>query len=218
MKLIVSGTTGVGKSTTVNLLKKYYEKKEKKVIILGELVVDNPYFNLYFDELYNWGYIAQLDFLMQRFKQWLLLEKKFSNINNDDYIIIYDRHFLEDIIFAELKFVRDNTSYLLTQSYKIIFDELINKIHEFEKPEFFILLKASYDTVFERQFEKRGRTQEEKFNNKYWQDLYYRYYASKKYRNIFKENTKNFVEIDTDDSTPEEVLEKISKYIERRTQ
>ncbi len=216
MKLIVSGTTGVGKSTTVKLLKKYYENKGKKVIVLGELVVDNPYFDLYFNELSNWGFIAQLDFVMQRFKQWLSLEDGFPSENKEDYVYIYDRHFLEDLIFAELKFVRDNTSYLLTQTYKVIYDELVKKIEEYEKPDFFILLKASYDTVYERQFEKRARTQEEKFNNKYWQDLYYRYYGSKKYKNIFKENTKNFVEIDTDDSNPKEVLEKITKYIERR--
>lgn len=216
MKLIISGTTGVGKSTTVNLLKDYYEKKGKKVIVLGELVVDNPYFDLYFNELSNWGFIAQLDFLMQRFKQWLHIEEKYTNDQNDDYVFIYDRHFLEDIIFAELKFVRSNTSYLLTQTYKGIYSELVEKIKEFEQPDFFVLLRASFDTVYERQFEKRGRTQEEKFSNKYWQDLYYRYYASKKYKNIFKENTKNFVEIDTDDSTPKEIVEKITKYIERR--
>jgi len=51
MKLIISGTTGVGKSTTINILKKHYQSIGKKVVVLGELVVDNPFFDLYFDDL-----------------------------------------------------------------------------------------------------------------------------------------------------------------------
>jgi deoxyadenosine/deoxycytidine kinase len=53
MKIVISGTTGIGKSTTVNFIKKYYQQKGKKVCVIGELVVDNPYFDLYFDDLQN---------------------------------------------------------------------------------------------------------------------------------------------------------------------
>jgi len=51
MKIIISGTTGVGKSTTVNEVKRLFEEQGKKVRIVGEMVVDNPYFDLYFDNL-----------------------------------------------------------------------------------------------------------------------------------------------------------------------
>ncbi|RKX66795.1 MAG: hypothetical protein DRP42_02400 [Tenericutes bacterium] len=51
MKIVISGTTGVGKSTTVNLLKSKLEQEGKTVEIVGELVADSPYFDLYFNDL-----------------------------------------------------------------------------------------------------------------------------------------------------------------------
>ncbi len=217
MKIIISGTSGVGKSTTVKVLKKHFESQGKEVSVLGELVVDSPYFDLYFNDLPNWGFIAQLDFLVQRFDQWVKMEQ--SYVDDEKHVVIYDRHFLEDIIFSELKEVREGYSVHLQNTYKIVYNELLKKVedfHEFEKPDFFIMLKASFDTVSQRQFIQRGRPLEEKFDQKYWQDLYYRYYSKSSYRKIFKGYTKNFVDIDTDESTPDEVVAKILKYINHR--
>jgi deoxyadenosine/deoxycytidine kinase len=53
MKIVISGTTGVGKSTTVNNLKNYYQRKGKKVIIMGEILIESPYFDLYFNDFIN---------------------------------------------------------------------------------------------------------------------------------------------------------------------
>ncbi len=214
MKIVISGTTGVGKSTAVNKLKTYFENKGKKVIVLGELIIDSPYFDLYFSNLVEWGFLAQLDFLHERFEQYIRMETEYNNDENT--VIIFDRHFLEDIIFAELKWVKENTPSSLTNAYKNIYNNLIIKINLFSKPDYFFLLKASFETVQQR-MKERGRTQEEKFNIKYWQDLYYRYYSKKSYRAIFKENSKLFVELDTDDSNPDDVIKKIIKYMDNRT-
>lgn len=220
MKLIISGTTGVGKSTTVNQIAKYYKEKGFEVKLLTELVVESPFFDLFYESLETWSFLGQIEFVLARFKQWLIIEEKYKDRDPDTYVIIYDRHFLEDLIFSELKNVRNAVPDFLSKSYKIIFDNLLEKINEYEKPDFFILLKASFDTIVERQFEQRGRTQEtnkeNNIDNKFWQDLYYRYYGAKKYRKIFKNNCKNFVEIDTDDSNPEEVRDKVIKYISKR--
>ncbi len=218
MKIIISGTSGVGKSTTVKALKKYFEAQGKEVSVLGELVVGNPYFDLYFNDITNWGFLAQLDFLVQRFDQWVKMEQ--SYINDKNHIVIYDRHFLEDLIFSELKEVREAYSTNLQNAYKVVYYELLKKVEEFqefEKPDFFIMLKASFDTVEQRQFVQRGRALEDKFDQKYWQDLYYRYYSKSFYRKIFVDYTKNFVDIDTDNSTPDEVVAKIIKYIKHRS-
>ncbi len=217
MKIVISGTTGVGKSTTVNLLKEHYEKKGKKVTLLTELVVDSPFFSLYFEDLEGWWLHASLDFLLGRFKQWFKIETDLKNKNPMENVVIFDRMFLEDIIFSDLTRVKNSKSLLINEAFMEFYNTLIDKISDFEKPDFFILLKASFDTVSERQFDIRGRKVEENFESKYWQDLYYRYYGTKKYRNIFKENSKHFVEIDTDDCTPGEVLNKITKYIEKRS-
>ena len=53
MKIVISGTTGVGKSTAVKKLQKYYKAKGKEVILRGELILDSPYFNLYFNDFDN---------------------------------------------------------------------------------------------------------------------------------------------------------------------
>ncbi|NOQ50549.1 MAG: AAA family ATPase [Mycoplasmataceae bacterium] len=217
MKIIISGTSGVGKSTTVTELEKRLKKQGKKVSVIGELVVENPYFELFFNDLPGWGFLAQIDFLMQRFRQWVEIEKNFQN--DDEHVIIYDRHFLEDIIFSELKKVKDAYSIHLQSTYKILYHELLRKVEEFEefeKPDFFIMLKASFDIVMERQFNHRSRDLEDNFNTKYWQDLYYRYYGKASYKNIFKNYNKNFVVIDTDDSNPTEVVDSIIKYINKR--
>ena len=217
MKIIVSGTTGVGKSTTVNLLKEYYEKKGLEVILLTELVVQSPFFDLYFSDLEEWWLPASLDFMLGRFKQWLYIEEETKHKDPSKYVVLFDRSFLEDIIFSDLREVKLSKSAMVNKSFENLHSHLLEKIKEYEKPDFFILLKASFDTVQERQFDLRARKQETSFHNKYWQDLYYRYYSSKKYRKIFKDYTKEFVEIDTDDSTPKDVLTKVTKYIKNRS-
>lgn len=221
MKLIISGTSGVGKSTTVKLAKEHYEKLGKEVVVLTEMVVESPFFNLFYESLPKWSWLGQIEFVLTRFKQWLHIEETYKDKNPEDYVIIYDRSFMEDLIFAELKSVRNAVPAFHQKAYKIIYDDLVDKIKMYEQPDFFILLRASFDTVVDRQFGMRGREQETNEENnidtKFWQDLYYRYYAARRYREIFWKHSKNFVEIDTDYSTPEEVLGKITRYIGRRT-
>lgn len=219
MKLIISGTTGVGKSTTVKLLKTELEKLGKEVHVASELVVDSPFLSLFFESLVEWGFLAQLDFLLQRFGQWVEFEKKYQT-DNSNIVIIYDRHFLEDIIFSQLINVRQAVPAPLQNVYHHVYEELISKMqtyYDFNQPDFFIMLKATFDTVKIRQFEHRNRELEDLFSQKYWQDLYYRYYSKSTYRKLFVENTKNFVEINTDDLDPNEVVAKILKYIGKRT-
>ncbi len=220
MKIIISGTSGVGKSTTVKLVQEHYEKLGKEVVVLSELVVESPFFDLFYESLEKWSFLGQIEFILTRFKQWLDIEERYKDKNPEDYVIIYDRHFLEDLIFAELKNVRNAVPDYHSNSYKVIYDEMLEKMDSFDKPDFFILLRATFDTVAERQFNQRGREQETNEENnidtKFWQDLYYRYYGAKKYRAIFKDKVKHFVEIDTDESTPDEVLQKVTKYIGKR--
>ncbi len=221
MKLVISGTSGVGKSTTVRLAKEHYEKQGKEVVVLTEMVLESPFFNLFYENLTKWSWLGQIEFILTRFKQWVDIEERYKEKNSEDYVIIYDRTFMEDLIFAELKNVRNAVPAFHQEAYKVIYNDLVDKIDMYEKPDFFILLRASFDTVAERQFGQRGREQESNEENnidtKFWQDLYYRYYGAKKYREIFRSHSKHFVEIDTDYSTPEEVLNKVTKYVTKRT-
>ncbi len=221
MKLVISGTSGVGKSTTVQLTKEHYEKQGLEVVVLKEMVLESPFFNLFYEDLSKWSWLGQIEFVLTRFKQWLDIEERYKDVDPSTYVIIYDRTFMEDLIFAELKNVRNAVPSFHQKAYKVLYDDLVDKIEMYEKPDFFVLLRASFDTVAERQFGQRGREQESNEENnidtKFWQDLYYRYYGAKTYREIFRKHSKHFVEIDTDYSTPVEVLEKVTKYIGKRT-
>ncbi len=220
MKIIISGTSGVGKSTTVDLVAEHYRKEGKDVEVLTEKVLESPFFPLFYDNLAKWSWIGQLEFVLTRFKQWFDVEERYKDKDPNSYVVIFDRTFMEDLIFNELKNVRNAVPDFFSESYRVLYDELLAKIKEFEKPDFFILLRATFDTVAERQFQQRGRAEEQNEENnidtKFWQDLYYRYYGAKKYREIFKEHSKHFVEINTDDSPPDEVVDNIARYIERR--
>lgn len=220
MKMVISGTSGVGKSTTVKLAKAHYEALGKEVVVLKEMVLESPFFTLFYEDLSKWSWLGQIEFILTRFKQWVDIEERYKDVDPDDYVIIYDRTFMEDLIFAELKNVRNAVPDFYKKAYKVLYDDLVEKIDMYEKPDFFILLRATFDTVAERQFTQRGREQESNEENnidtKFWQDLYYRYYGSKKYRQIFRNHSKHFVEIDTDESTPDEVLSKVIKYVTKR--
>ncbi|BDV03147.1 deoxynucleoside kinase [Candidatus Hepatoplasma crinochetorum] len=213
MKIVISGTTGVGKSTTVNNLKNYYQRKGKKVIIMGEILIESPYFDLYFNDFINWSFLAQIDFLFERFHQFIEVEQKYKNDKN--IIIIYDRHFIEDKIFSELRLIKKTRSDKLGKAYKQIYNSMLDKINLFEKPDFFIVLRASFDVIMKR-MEKRNREQEKKFDREYWQDLYYRYYAKKANKDIFRRYSKKYLELDTDYLAINEVTKKIIKYINKR--
>lgn len=214
MKIVISGTTGVGKSTTVNNLKNYYQKEGKKVIIMGEILVYSPYFDLYFNNFKTWNFLAQLDFLFERFHQFIEIEQKYKN--HHDVVIIYDRHFIEDKIFSELKLIKKGRTKLLDDAYKNVYNSMLDKISLFEKPDFFIVLRASFDVIMER-MKKRNRLEEKKFDREYWQDLYYRYYSKKANKDIFRKYSKKYLELDTDYLTIEEVTENIIKYITKRS-
>jgi cytidylate kinase len=67
-----------------------------------------------------------------------------------------------------------------------------------------------------KRMEKRNREQEKKFDREYWQDLYYRYYAKKANKDIFRKYSKKYLELDTDYLAINEVTKKIIKYINKR--
>lgn len=209
MKIIISGTTGVGKSTTVSLLKEYFESKNKEVLVLGELVVESPFFSYYFSDLPNWGFIAQLDFLLQRFKQFVEIDEIYDE---NRHIVLYDRHFLEDKIFSELDAIKNSQATYISDVYTQIYDDILDKMKFFKTPDYFFLLKANFEIV-ENRMKNRNRLEEFKFDTKYWKDLYFRYYENKTHRDRFKKYSKKFIEINTDVMNPDDVCKEIVSVV-----
>ncbi len=212
MKIIITGTTGVGKSTVVELLETKLKKSKRPVIRMGELVVNSEFFDYYFENLSEWGFLSQTSFLLDRFKQWIEVEHKINNYV-ENAINIFDRHFLDDLIFSELDEIKETTSNIETIAYKVVYEELLKKLENAKKIDFLFLLKADFDVIAER-MRKRGRENETAFEVDYWKDLYYRYYEEERYQKHFQRYSKKMIIIDTTHKNPLEVVKEIISYLD----
>lgn len=216
MRIVVSGTVGVGKSTVSKLLVEKFKKETKSdVNFLNEETVDSIYLQYYYESPQEWAFIAQLDFLLGRFKQWLTDEKKRKEDKKKDFVTIYDRHFLDDYIFAELHTIKKNISVFNSITYQAIYKELTDKMNKMEaRPDLFFLLEGNFNTIMDR-LKGRGRNEEADVNVEYWTDLYNNYYIRPVFQNHFEQNTKKVIKIDTNNKTPEQITEEMWKYIKK---
>lgn len=213
MRIVISGTVGIGKSTTSEMVVKKLKEKGYDVNFLNEETVDSVYLDFYYKEPQNWAFISQIDFLLGRFKQWLNDEKSREHNNSDKRITLYDRHFLDDYVFAELHTIKENISMFNSLTYQAIYKELTEKMQRLDaRPDYFFLLEAPLDVIIKR-LEGRGRTEEQNVNIEYWKDLYHNYYVRPMFKNHFQNNVKNFVKIETSNKVPEEISDEILKII-----
>lgn len=199
MKLTLAGVVGVGKSTISKLLGKKYN-----YLVMEEPVNENPYLDEYYADPKNMAFKMQVYMLMERSKQL-----KQAKINSD---IIFDRSVLEDPIFVD---VLHDLGYMNTTDYKV-YTEFYNIVvlqslylGEQIKPELVVYLRISPAGAIER-INKRGRVSEQNVSAAYWTLL------NKKYEEWYQRNKDkfNFLVIDAEDKSPEEIVEIISKVID----
>lgn len=213
MRIVISGTVGIGKSITSNLVVEKLIAKGYDVNFLNEETVDSIYLDYYYKEPANWAFISQVDFLLGRFKQWLTDEKQREDNSSDKRITLYDRHFLDDYVFAELHTIKENISMFNSLTYQAIYKELTEKMSKLDaRPDYFILLEAPFETVMER-LHGRGRDEEKKVDVEYWKDLYHNYYVRPMFKNHFQNNVKNFVKLDTVNKEPDQIADEILNII-----
>ena len=213
MRVVISGTVGVGKSTTTEILIQKLKAKKWEVSHLTEKTSDSPYLVHFYAEPSKWAFIAQLDFLFERFKQWLIDEKDRKTKENK-VITVYDRHFIDDYIFAELHSIKENISNINSITYQVVYKELLDKLQEYNAiPDYFFLLEADLSTIVER-LHKRGREEEKETNENYWKELYDSYYIKPKFKYHFNKYNKEVVRINTENKEPKVVAEEILEKIE----
>lgn len=213
MRLVISGTVGVGKSTTAEALVKKLEEKGYTVHYLSEETAVSPYLSYFYHEPEKWAFLAQTDFLMERFKQWMVDEnfRAEKEKNGEKVITVYDRHIIDDYIFAELNSIKEHINNLHSITYQVIYKELLEKITESEtKPDYLLLLKADLSTIVDR-LKGRGREAEMDTDEDYWRDLYDSYYVKPKFINHFNKHVKNVVNIDTEKLSTDQIVDNIIK-------
>ena len=210
MRIVISGTVGVGKTTTATNLKQRLQKKYEDVDFILELPEKNVYLDMYYKNRPEWSFLIQMDFLMARYRT--LLEETERQRITPNRIAIFDRHFLDDIVFAKLNSVQEDMSGFQFAEYLNTNKELASKILPEDQPDYFILLKVKYDEVLNR-IKNRGRDSEQEVDEAYWKDLYYQYYENPEIQEYFKENSKKYIILDIDGLSQEEVVEKIEEIV-----
>ncbi len=212
MRVVISGTVGVGKSTTTNELIERLRGAGYTVNHLTEMTAESPYLKHYYDEPAKWAFVAQMDFLMERFKQWLVDEET-RKTQDENVITVYDRHFIDDYIFAELHSIKENISNINSIVYQTVYKELLDKLTESgTQPDFFFLLEADLSTIVSR-LHKRGRDAEKDTTEAYWKELYDSYYVKPKFKYHFERYNKQVMSIDTENKTPQQVADELFEII-----
>lgn len=210
MRIVISGTVGVGKSTSSKNLAEYLLEKGNEVRLIDELIGSNPYLTRFYENRPEWSFLIQMDFLFARYKT--LVEENEKQHDNQERVAIFDRHFLDDMIFARMKSMKNDMSHFQFNQYKNTNIEMAKRIQPEEQPDYFILLKASFDSVMDR-IKRRGRISEQDVDIEYWRDMYHQYYENIEIQNYLKENTKNFIIVEIDKLDEFEVRNEIIKLL-----
>ena len=176
MRIVISGTVGVGKSTISKKLQKALKERNIDAVLYSELVKeDNPYLDAYYKDPNSWSFFIQMDFLFKRFKNLLKANQDYYN----NKVFIFDRHFLDDYVFTNHPQIISSMTKENFEIYQKVNAQMMNKMHEQTFPDLFILLKADFNEILKR-VSKRGREEEKIVDEKYWLDLYNIYYENEK--------------------------------------
>lgn len=126
MAIIISveGNIGVGKSTLINNVMKYYKENNKIVFYLEDLTLwnlikdsdGNSIFELYYKNQKDYSFSFEITTLVSRLKQ-------IKNTNSNNLVIITERCVYTDRdVFAKMLYDQGNISELNYSIYNLLFD------------------------------------------------------------------------------------------------
>ncbi len=205
MNIVISGTVGVGKSTISKKLEEHLSRERKDTFLMEEIQEDNPILDLYYKNREKWSFIIQLDFVLDRFKKALINSGKKS-------FNIFDRHFLDDYIFASMPLIRDDIIDFNWKAYKTLNHQISKLLEGKSKVDYFFLLKADFDVVLKR-IENRGRDSEKKVDKDYWYALYQQYYNNDDIQEYLLKSVDNLIIIDANTNDIDEIINSIIDHI-----
>ncbi|WP_232699263.1 deoxynucleoside kinase [Brevibacillus daliensis] len=160
--ITIAGTVGVGKSTFTKALADLLGFR-----VSYEKVDNNPYLNLFYDDLSRWGFHLQIYFLAERFKE----QKRIFEYGGG---FVQDRSIYEDTgIFAKNLHDQGHMTDEDYETYTQLFEAMVMTPY-FPHPDVLIYLEGSFDDIVTR-VKERGRPMEQQTPVSYWDDLYTRY-------------------------------------------
>jgi deoxyguanosine kinase len=158
----VEGPIGVGKTTLVRRLR---DRLQSRLVL--EVVEENPFLSLFYEDRERYAFQTQLFFLMSRFRQ----QQELMQPDLFKPGILSDYHLLKDRIFARLT-LKDEELALYERVYQSLEGNIL-------KPDVLVYLNARLDVLLER-IKKRARSFEEDFDADYLtslSDAYTHYFA-----------------------------------------
>ena len=132
----IAGNIGSGKTT---LTKKIASQLEWKPFF--ESVIDNPYLDVFYNDMKRWSFHLQIYFLAHRFRsQKLIMDARINAVQ--------DRTIYEDVeIFAKSLHLQGFMSAQDYQTYRELFNDMV---HFLKPPDLIIYLKSSVKTLIQR--------------------------------------------------------------------
>ena len=151
--IAVEGPIGAGKTTLTHRLA---ERLGGRVVL--EIVEENPFLAMFYEDRDRYAFQTQLFFLMSRFKQQQELVQADLFAPNT----VADYHLLKDRIFAQLT-LEDAELALYERVYQSLESQVL-------QPDVMVYLYAPIDVLLSR-IAKRGRPFERDFDGQYLSDL-----------------------------------------------
>ncbi|AZG68821.1 deoxynucleoside kinase [Mycoplasma struthionis] len=211
MVIGISGMIAAGKSSLAEKLHKHY----KSSFMLHEFDEDDEVFNTFLKWLYEkkpnltigfQTYIAEnhsakFAEIMDKYHE--------ANLNYAKDHVFLDRFSLEHYIFAKLILLEKSEKYL--EAYDALFEKLVTSE---ELPNLAIYLDISFDTFKKRIFERGRETEVDNWdeNYEYFKNLHANYL--KIFKEIAQRFNLNYIIIDTNNLTEEQVFDKALEIIE----
>ena len=196
----IAGNIGVGKTTMTKLISEklnwqaYYEP-----------VIENPYLDVFYENMNKWSFHLQVYFLSKRFEmQKLIFENNIS--------CIQDRTIYEDVeIFARTLHKQGFMSDRDFANYQELFK---NMTYYLRPPDLIVYLRASVEELFSR-INSRGRESEKTISTEYLCELNRAYEnwipRAKKITQVLEINTNNCTQTEID-SQAERIIHKIEEF------
>ncbi|MFH0948917.1 MAG: deoxynucleoside kinase [Candidatus Aenigmatarchaeota archaeon] len=143
--ICVSGNIGSGKTTVANIIANIFDFKK-----FEESVEDNPYLNLFYQDMNKWAYRLQRYFLLTR-----ALAHEKVNVMNES--VVQDRSIYEDMaVFAENQRLTGLWTEQEYKKYKELYDMVSAEV---KPPDLLIYLRTSMPFLKER-IKSRNRSYE----------------------------------------------------------